>query len=618
MLTRIQPAKSNILNPPVQRARAEQKRKSNSSRLHPLLQLQQTLGNRAVGSLVQARLRIGQPGDRYEQEADRVAQQVLRMPERELDASGVSGRRAWPASEEELQRQRMDEEEEPLQGAGIPNSTSVAPESRTRTHPIPSEGRPLPESVRAFFEPRFGRDFSHVRVHSDDRAARSAGAINAQAFTTGRNIVFGSGQYSPESTSGRKLLAHELTHVVQQGSGVRPSMIQRQGGAPQGAKAKAEAARKEALGQVSEYETNWKSIRDGVAEVADLAPWVARGTTVVSLIRAHTVAALEASEKGDRELYLAYKTALESDVVMYEFIAWHTVVYANLLGLKGDNRRLIESFDADQTQYTGRADAERLARDFQREIDNVPKHASDRLALVRVDIPLVVRKGRTDQVTITVSSAAIEKARPDLVAQTEAMISLQANIQRGVVKINSFLSNATVEGAMYAVDAIQQFLQVRGQGKGKGPKASKSKPPKEAKKTKAQKKKEKKEKKKEEKEKEKEKEKDKRQAAMRFQVQWGTGQGGPTFGLPAVAPWKTGVTTTQAVTTLSAVVTMVRPDEARQAASPAAAKQVQWILSRPPAGIATGGFSKSEYFPYRRYTDARVDVENIRGHNLRT
>jgi Domain of unknown function (DUF4157) len=76
----------------------------------------------------------------------------------------------------------------------------------------------LPGTVRAFFEPRFGHDFSRVRVHTDQTAERSARAVNAQAYTTGSHIVFGGGYYSPETLNGRRLLAHELTHVVQQGA----------------------------------------------------------------------------------------------------------------------------------------------------------------------------------------------------------------------------------------------------------------------------------------------------------------------------------------------------------------------------------------------------------------
>jgi hypothetical protein len=77
-------------------------------------------------------------------------------------------------------------------------------------------GRPLPDSVRAFLEPRFGYDFSRVLIHTDERAAESARTINAHAYTVGRDIVFGAGQYAPDSSTGKRLLAHELTHVAQQ------------------------------------------------------------------------------------------------------------------------------------------------------------------------------------------------------------------------------------------------------------------------------------------------------------------------------------------------------------------------------------------------------------------
>ncbi|MEK6337409.1 MAG: DUF4157 domain-containing protein [Acidobacteriota bacterium] len=78
-----------------------------------------------------------------------------------------------------------------------------------------SPGQPLDTTTRAFMEPRFGHDFSRVRVHTDPRASESAQAVNALAYTAGRNVVFGAGQYAPQSSSGKKLLAHELTHVVQ-------------------------------------------------------------------------------------------------------------------------------------------------------------------------------------------------------------------------------------------------------------------------------------------------------------------------------------------------------------------------------------------------------------------
>jgi outer membrane protein OmpA-like peptidoglycan-associated protein len=79
-----------------------------------------------------------------------------------------------------------------------------------------SPGQPLDQATRSYFEPRFGHDFSKVRIHADARADRSARAVNALAYTVGRDIAFADGQYSPGSPSGRHLLAHELTHVVQQ------------------------------------------------------------------------------------------------------------------------------------------------------------------------------------------------------------------------------------------------------------------------------------------------------------------------------------------------------------------------------------------------------------------
>lgn len=81
-----------------------------------------------------------------------------------------------------------------------------------------SPGQPLDPTARDFFEPRFGQDFSGVRVHTDAKAAASAQAISALAYTVGSDLVFGAGQYRPDATDGRKLMAHELTHVVQQGA----------------------------------------------------------------------------------------------------------------------------------------------------------------------------------------------------------------------------------------------------------------------------------------------------------------------------------------------------------------------------------------------------------------
>ena len=83
---------------------------------------------------------------------------------------------------------------------------------------LDSSGQPLDAQTRAFMEPRFGHDFSKVRVHTDQRATQSAASVNALAYTVGQHIVFGAGQFAPTTGTGKTLLAHELTHVVQQAS----------------------------------------------------------------------------------------------------------------------------------------------------------------------------------------------------------------------------------------------------------------------------------------------------------------------------------------------------------------------------------------------------------------
>ena len=84
-----------------------------------------------------------------------------------------------------------------------------------------SPGQPLDAATRAYMEPRFGHDFSKVRVHADTRAAAAASSVDARAFTSNQRIVFGIGEYAPQAQSGRLLLAHELAHVVQQRTGVQ-------------------------------------------------------------------------------------------------------------------------------------------------------------------------------------------------------------------------------------------------------------------------------------------------------------------------------------------------------------------------------------------------------------
>lgn len=176
-----------------------------SSPIDHILFLQRAIGNQAVQKLfkagvIQAKLKIGQPNDIYEQEADRVAEQVMRMPEPQV----------WQQPEEK-------EEEEIIQPKKVSRQTpEVTPDLKSRIQSLKGGGQPLSESTRAFFEPRLGYNLSQIRVHVHTRAAGMARIINARAFTIGKHIVFGAGQYSPFTTTGKRLLAHEIVHAMQQ------------------------------------------------------------------------------------------------------------------------------------------------------------------------------------------------------------------------------------------------------------------------------------------------------------------------------------------------------------------------------------------------------------------
>ena len=162
---------------------------------------------------VQPKLTINQPNDPYEQEADAMADKVMRMEQPGIQLKPLSitsiQRKCEHCEEEEkkMQRKEMNGEE----ATGNNNLESYVAS-------LSSGGQPLPNEVRNFYEPRFGYDFSNVKVHTDSIASKSAQSINALAYTSGNNIVFNNGQYSPGTDSGKRLLGHELAHVVQQSS----------------------------------------------------------------------------------------------------------------------------------------------------------------------------------------------------------------------------------------------------------------------------------------------------------------------------------------------------------------------------------------------------------------
>ncbi len=309
-----------------------------AARAHPLLQLQRQIGNQAVTKLIQAKLKVGKPNDTYEQEADRVADTVMRMPdpiqrqaeekkEETAQAKSAVGqispflqrqteekkeesaqtttigpitpliqrqateekkeetvqkqvteekkeetaqRQATEEKKEEtVQRQATEEKkeetvqkqateekkeetaqrqateekkeetvqkqateekkeetvqkqateekkEETVQAKGVADAPEVTSHLETRIQTMRGGGQPLPETTRTFFESRFGYDLGGVRVHTDSQADEASRSLNAQAFTIGQNVFFAGGRYEPHTAQGKWLLAHELTHTLQQ------------------------------------------------------------------------------------------------------------------------------------------------------------------------------------------------------------------------------------------------------------------------------------------------------------------------------------------------------------------------------------------------------------------
>jgi hypothetical protein len=187
-------------------------RPANADRRARLLRAgQRTLGNRAVQRMIQAKLAVNPPGDRYEQEADRVARAVMRMPEPPTHgpAEGAESHREQLPLSARVQLRVASSDV----GAG---GGQAGPEMEEKVRGLEGGGRSLSPALRAYFEPRFGHDFGTVRVHTGGRAIQATRDVGARAFTTGRNIVFGTGEFAPGSKAGKALIAHELAHVIQQ------------------------------------------------------------------------------------------------------------------------------------------------------------------------------------------------------------------------------------------------------------------------------------------------------------------------------------------------------------------------------------------------------------------
>ncbi len=276
MQTVAQKPKSTQRDRPALSANSHRLYVAQSRKVHSILHAQKI--NRKSSANTYSKLNISNPGDKFEQEADRVAERVMSMDvltgnhplkgntahkkplsstvtpliqrqvameeEEELlqsvsttdademssfeeevplldslpttDNSQLSSFESYDNSFEEYGSEEEEELIQPKSNMG--SSQKITSKIESDIHSFKGKGYTLPASERRFFEPRFGTDFSKVRIHTNDHAAHTSQAINARAFTIGNDVVFAAGQFSPGTHSGRQLMAHELTHVIQQGN----------------------------------------------------------------------------------------------------------------------------------------------------------------------------------------------------------------------------------------------------------------------------------------------------------------------------------------------------------------------------------------------------------------
>jgi uncharacterized protein DUF4157/pretoxin HINT domain-containing protein len=162
------------------------------------------------GQPVQAKLTIGEPGDKYEQEADTVADRVMRMPE----STSITEE---PTVEAQPAEQGHDEDNNSVMAQSENGQLQASPDLQEQLSNSKGNGTPLPKDSRSFFESALGADLGNVRIHTGSDAIAMNKNLGAHAFTHGSDIYFNAGKYDPSSPSGQHLLVHELAHTVQQG-----------------------------------------------------------------------------------------------------------------------------------------------------------------------------------------------------------------------------------------------------------------------------------------------------------------------------------------------------------------------------------------------------------------
>lgn len=441
---------------------------------------------------IQAKLEVGTVDDPLEREADRVAEQVMRM--RDPMASTNSTARGSSsylqtgrpeALEATLQRkcscggscdkckaEQADDEHANVQRKPVPQISAIAssPSSAGMTAPpivhevLRSAGQPLDAGTRAFFEPRFGYDFGSVRLHTDSRATESAARIHANAYAVGNNLVVANGRCAANTHAGRLLLAHELTHVIQQAQLPLPR-VQRDNphkqDPPVMRPAQKEGPGGEVAAQETEIERRWKKWKGAATGFSEIRGWITAGDAVVALMIDHETGYFNAIHAQDAELAATYKSVIETDILAYRYISWHVLFYLNLLEARSPVNSLIAAFNADNRDFTGRHAVEEEVKALKKLIDFVPKDSATHLSALVTNHVYKYREGRANEVLITVTSAADKRKRKEFDDEVEKVIKLQLTIQGIADRTTQFLRRATKEGFWQAVEAVKEYVEVR-------------------------------------------------------------------------------------------------------------------------------------------------------------
>ncbi|HMG13848.1 MAG TPA: DUF4157 domain-containing protein, partial [Saprospiraceae bacterium] len=188
-----------------------------------------------IAPTVQMKMTVNKPGDKFEREADNMAEKIMRMPDsnsssKEDKIQRQSDDKLQKKEEDKIQKANTKEdnlqkkEENKIQRNGSESAPAVNANTQSAIqNKTAGGGQPLSNDVRNYMEPRFGADFSNIRVHNDAESAGLSNQLSARAFTYKNNVFFSRDQYQPGTGEGKQLLAHELTHTIQQGHAVQRS-----------------------------------------------------------------------------------------------------------------------------------------------------------------------------------------------------------------------------------------------------------------------------------------------------------------------------------------------------------------------------------------------------------